>query len=282
MRLPQTSHDLPAVSPLTGPQRTQKGSPRASPYNSPPSGVERNSTPVSPSSSLSSVHSLPSISSELEYDTDRERLTRSRRLRRRQSLNYDSDNGVEDPRTNGTKQSSDSLADITTQRVGIQCSNVSHKADTQPTKPAKKYGPPALVFEDDSDDDLIPKPPGEVGRPNRGGYSLFLVLGWPKKKYDKVKNFINDLVEKHLDCGLPMSEQAREDLKKVRIKATEKFVFLKEYSGLWVTNDFIRNHLKYQKTVIRKEKLEKIAADAERPVASTPTKTSNRGTKNRK
>ncbi|GAW07259.1 hypothetical protein LENED_009237 [Lentinula edodes] len=142
--------------------------------------------------------------------------------------------------------------------------------NTQSTKPGRKHGPPALVFEDDSDDDLIPKPP---------------VLGWPKKKYDKVKNFINDLVEKHLDCGLPMSEQAREDLK----KATEKFVFLKEYSGLWVTNDFIRNHLKYQKTVIRKEKLEKIAADAERPAASTapspsaPTKTSNRsGTKNRK
>lgn len=137
MRLPQTSHDLPAVSPLTGPQRTQKGSPRASPYNSPPSGVELNSTPVLPLSSLSSVHSLPSISSELEYDTDRERLTRSCRLRRRQSLNYNSDNGIEHPRTNGTKQSSDSLADIMTQRVGIQCSNVSHKADTQPTKPAK-------------------------------------------------------------------------------------------------------------------------------------------------
>ncbi|KAJ3927119.1 MAG: hypothetical protein NXY57DRAFT_965784 [Lentinula lateritia] len=263
--------------PSTGPQRTQKVSPRASPYSGPSLGVERSSTPVSPSSSLSSVHSLLSISSELEYDTDREHLARSRRTRRRQSLAYDSDDGVQLSRANGTKQSSNSLADVTT--------NVCHNADTQSTKPGRKHGPPALVFEDDSDDDLIPKPPGEVGRPNRGGYSLFLVLGWPKKKYDKVKNFINDLVEKHLDCGLPMSEQAREDLK----KATEKFVFLKEYSGLWVTNNFIRNHLKYQKTVIRKEKLEKIAADVERPAASTasspsaPTKTSNRsGTKNRK
>ncbi|GAW06729.1 hypothetical protein LENED_008673 [Lentinula edodes] len=105
-----------------------------------------------------------------------------------------------------------------------------------------------MVFVDDSDDDLlIPKPPGEVGRPNRGGYSLYPVLGWPKKKYDKVKDFINDMVEQHMNCELPMTAQRRADVKKVQIEAVAKFGFLKEYSGLWVVDDFIRNHLKYQK-----------------------------------
>ncbi|KAJ3897935.1 hypothetical protein F5879DRAFT_927453 [Lentinula edodes] len=125
-----------------------------------------------------------------------------------------------------------------------------------------------MVFVDNSDDDLlIPKPPGEVGRPNRGGYSLYPVLGWPKKKYDKVKDFINNMVEQHMNCELPMTAQRRADVKKVQIEAVAKFEFLKEYSGLWVVDDFIRNHLKYQKSVLKKEKLEKIAADA-RPATS--------------
>ncbi|KAJ3913321.1 hypothetical protein F5877DRAFT_12417, partial [Lentinula edodes] len=96
-----------------------------------------------------------------------------------------------------------------------------------------------------------------------GGYSLFEVLSWPRKKYDKVKKFINNLVEDHLNCDLPMSEQGAANVKKVRqlvraivfrhksilsqSQAVEKYIFLKEYSGLWAVDDFIRNHLKYQK-----------------------------------
>ncbi|KAJ3872934.1 hypothetical protein F5051DRAFT_444724 [Lentinula edodes] len=33
----------------------------------------------------------------------------------------------------------------------------------------------------------IPKPPGEVGRPGRGGYNLRKILGWSKQDYDNVK-----------------------------------------------------------------------------------------------
>lgn len=34
------------------------------------------------------------------------------------------------------------------------------------------------------DDVIIPKPPGEVTRPGRGGYSLDRALGWPDALYD--------------------------------------------------------------------------------------------------
>jgi len=38
-----------------------------------------------------------------------------------------------------------------------------------------------------SEDYLIPKPDGEVGRPGRGGYSLEQTLRWEHKKYSQVK-----------------------------------------------------------------------------------------------
>lgn len=43
-------------------------------------------------------------------------------------------------------------------------------------------------FDTDSENDgLIPKPPGEVGRPSRGGYTLKKVLDWPEKDYLRIK-----------------------------------------------------------------------------------------------
>jgi hypothetical protein len=38
-----------------------------------------------------------------------------------------------------------------------------------------------------SDDQLIPKPDGEAGRPGRGGYNLEEALGWEHKKYRRIK-----------------------------------------------------------------------------------------------
>ncbi|KAJ3911623.1 hypothetical protein F5877DRAFT_55094 [Lentinula edodes] len=156
---------------------------------------------------------------------------------------------------------------------------IDRSSKTVSAVPAKRRGPPALVFENDSDDDfLIPKPPSEVGRPNRGGYSLFDVLSWPRKKYDQVKKYINKLVDDHLDCEVPMSEQTAAKVKKVRELAVEKYPFLKEYSGLWAVDDFIRNHLKYQKSVLRKEKLEKIAAEASRAAEKRVERSHTRST----
>jgi hypothetical protein len=39
----------------------------------------------------------------------------------------------------------------------------------------------------DLDDTTIPKPPGEVGRPGRGGYTLELALDWNLKALKKLK-----------------------------------------------------------------------------------------------
>ena len=38
---------------------------------------------------------------------------------------------------------------------------------------------------DESDDQLIPKPQGQAGRPNRGGYNLEMALNWPPKTFER-------------------------------------------------------------------------------------------------
>jgi hypothetical protein len=38
-----------------------------------------------------------------------------------------------------------------------------------------------------NDDTSIPKPPGEVTRLRRGGYSLISALGWQEERYDEVQ-----------------------------------------------------------------------------------------------
>ena len=37
------------------------------------------------------------------------------------------------------------------------------------------------------EDGHIPKPPGEAGRPSRGGYMLSAVVNWPVNDYKKLK-----------------------------------------------------------------------------------------------
>ena len=44
----------------------------------------------------------------------------------------------------------------------------------------------SITSDSDSDDGLIPKPPGEAGRPQRGGYNLELELSWDPRQILKV------------------------------------------------------------------------------------------------
>ncbi|KAJ3754966.1 hypothetical protein F5878DRAFT_664938 [Lentinula raphanica] len=96
----------------------------------------------------------------------------------------------------------------------------------------------------------IPKPPGEAGRPGRGGYNLQKVLGWSKADYDEVKDFIKILVRR-LDCSIPFTEHSLFEIDSIRTKAIARFKFLALYSNDWVVDDFIRSRLKYERTLMR-------------------------------
>ncbi|KAJ3970633.1 hypothetical protein EV361DRAFT_993738 [Lentinula raphanica] len=121
--------------------------------------------------------------------------------------------------------------------------------------------------QDDDDDESvhdskIAKPPGEVGRPGRGGYNLRTELRWSVERFNKVKKYINGLVEQKLDCLQPLSKQTFAAVEEVRSMAVDKFIFLNDYHDNWAVDDFIRCHLKYRKQALQKIALGKEAADA--------------------
>ena len=78
---------------------------------------------------------------------------------------------------------------------------------------------------------MIPKPKGEAGRSNSGGYSLKKALGWEEKRYSEFtvsynaelaerilpsqQTFINDAVTKKLDSKRCYSKQKPADLEEL-------------------------------------------------------------------
>ncbi|KAJ3925376.1 MAG: hypothetical protein NXY57DRAFT_967929 [Lentinula lateritia] len=76
----------------------------------------------------------------------------------------------------------------------------------------------------------ILKPPGEVGRPGRGGYNLRKVLGWSKQDYDNVKDFIKTLVAR-LDCNVPFTQLSLVDIIHIRDQASSFLfrIYLRSY-----------------------------------------------------
>ncbi|KAJ3765838.1 hypothetical protein FB446DRAFT_709137 [Lentinula raphanica] len=276
-------HNLLSAPTWSGPSRTPRKSRRSSPYPSPHSDASR-----SPSIASSPLHSdtESSASSRSERDLD--------------NTSSDSDSNSNTPAFRGTKNvgamgfaydsdEEDSLSPPTPipaskSRHAVPKATIANALDTgaaapaskaasQPTTPGNKEvrfdGPEprritSVLTAADADEDLIAKPPGEVGRPNRGGYNLCDALGWPKHEYKTVMKFINQAVEDHLVGDLPLRKQSMSAVQKVRNLTIKKYPILEEYKDLWVIDDFIRCHLKVRKAALRTEKLEKIVADLEK------------------
>ncbi|KAK7434684.1 hypothetical protein VKT23_020048 [Stygiomarasmius scandens] len=127
----------------------------------------------------------------------------------------------------------------------------------------------------------IRKPPGEVGRPGRGGYTLSKVLGWHPDQYSEVKTYINKKCSNDLDGRLPLTEQDPDLRRAVRAEARKKFPFLNDYADDWVTDDFMRGSLKYLKAALKKDdkdaELEKLRAEIETRDAGDGTGGAARG-----
>ncbi|KAH7872789.1 uncharacterized protein C8R40DRAFT_1173185 [Lentinula edodes] len=69
----------------------------------------------------------------------------------------------------------------------------------------------------------IPKPPGEVGRPGRGGYNLRKILGWSRQDYDNVKNFIKILVAR-LENNVPFTQLSLVNITHIRNQASTLYL----------------------------------------------------------
>ncbi|KAJ3859655.1 hypothetical protein EV359DRAFT_86169 [Lentinula novae-zelandiae] len=111
---------------------------------------------------------------------------------------------------------------------------VSHVADINVTNTSNPIKGPEAVTpgSDNADEELedddsalgkIPKPWGEVSRPGRGGYNLRVELKWSTDCFDKVKAYIDKLVQAHLDCTEPLTKQLASKVEEVRSMAVKKF-----------------------------------------------------------
>ncbi|TDL24043.1 hypothetical protein BD410DRAFT_703608, partial [Rickenella mellea] len=100
----------------------------------------------------------------------------------------------------------------------------------------------------------IRKPPGEVTRLKRGGYNLKDQVGWSQDIYDMVKEYLNELVEEHLDLDKCLSKQPRDNVYRTYQKAIERFPNLQRYEDDWVTAAFIGERLRNVSARRRKER----------------------------
>ncbi|KZT31408.1 hypothetical protein SISSUDRAFT_1067781 [Sistotremastrum suecicum HHB10207 ss-3] len=126
--------------------------------------------------------------------------------------------------------------------------------------------PPSLAVETPVQDDivvLIPKPAGEAGRPNAGGYSLEIKLkelGWRTAEIESLQKHIKSLCNVHLDTAKPYSEQDAE-LKQVVInKVKLAFPILEAYVNTWPVTEMMKSVLKAARDKLKREKVQKAAS----------------------
>ncbi|KAI6136003.1 hypothetical protein F5141DRAFT_1208372 [Pisolithus sp. B1] len=91
----------------------------------------------------------------------------------------------------------------------------------------------------------ILKPPGEAGRPGRGGYNLEEYLKWSDNEMRGLKRVIYAAVKKYLDMMKSRSFQDLNAVKKVTDHAKRRFLQLEAYENCWPALDLIHLHLKY-------------------------------------
>lgn len=147
----------------TGPTRTPRKSRRSTPYP----------TPTSLRTSLTrSRHSSPSSASNSGEGSDSD--SQSGKYTVFCADDDESDDGPNDPESSSVHVVSSDGPSTT--------SNQSAPRQIAFKEPVKRV----VSVVEQVDDGLVPKPPGEVGRPSRGGYNLRDALGWDKDEYKLV------------------------------------------------------------------------------------------------
>ncbi|KJA22207.1 hypothetical protein HYPSUDRAFT_55087 [Hypholoma sublateritium FD-334 SS-4] len=99
---------------------------------------------------------------------------------------------------------------------------------------------------------LIPKPVGEAGRPGRGGYTFSKHVKLKKTDLARIKEFINDIVQKQLDTSKCFASQSPKLINIVEKLVAERFPVMHTYENLWPVTDLIRLRLKYTSSESRK------------------------------
>ncbi|KAI0667813.1 hypothetical protein C8Q78DRAFT_1081699 [Trametes maxima] len=138
-------------------------------------------------------------------------------------------------------------------RASSKPPEVQEVANDDPDSDCDSASALSSIPEDEENDDVmkIPKPAGEVGRPNRGGYKLEDALQWSAARMRTFKAVINQLVDKHLDATLSLAGQSESRMRLVRSEAVERLPALEVYEQEWPVVDAVKQRLKYTSSKAR-------------------------------
>lgn len=99
----------------------------------------------------------------------------------------------------------------------------------------------------------IPRPQGEVGRKNSGGYNLEDALGWDTSQFQIIKNDVQELCNQHLDLKSSYLKQEDHALEKVIDEALKRHPVFLRYLMNWPLTDIIKQHLKNKSSRARQQ-----------------------------
>ncbi|KII87892.1 hypothetical protein PLICRDRAFT_176652 [Plicaturopsis crispa FD-325 SS-3] len=107
----------------------------------------------------------------------------------------------------------------------------------------------------DEDEFLIAKPPGEGGRPGRGGYTVAAAVRFNEATRRRISCMIKDLTETHLDSTKSYTGQKEDAIAAVIDEVRKKHPCLDEYKDQWPAHDMLKAHLKYSSSAARRERV---------------------------
>ncbi|KAJ3500744.1 hypothetical protein NLJ89_g9655 [Agrocybe chaxingu] len=124
------------------------------------------------------------------------------------------------------------------------------------------YEDAMLASEIEADNDIpnteenkkIPKPPGEPGRPNSGGYNIESELrGWTPALIADVNQLVKRKADEHLEIGRSYSRQRPADITTVCLLIKKEFPVVNKYQNYWPIRDMLKLYLKYMAEKEKKE-----------------------------
>ncbi|KJA18111.1 hypothetical protein HYPSUDRAFT_205609 [Hypholoma sublateritium FD-334 SS-4] len=149
------------------------------------------------------------------------------------------------------------------------CSSVPRSRPKEPTPLYDSYaesrGGSPLTSIDGSDDSegeappplpkrrQIPKPPGEAGRRNCGGFNLESVLNWEGNKYKRMMSHVDAMIKGKLDTKKPFTHQDQGLLTDLIKKSTEQMKIQHQYIGDWPIREAYKQRLKYHSEMAKKK-----------------------------
>ncbi|KAK0191936.1 hypothetical protein F5146DRAFT_999194 [Armillaria mellea] len=101
---------------------------------------------------------------------------------------------------------------------------------------------------------VIPKPPGEPGRPKSGGYNLEQALSWPDAIYQQVVNHVHCEAHCRLETRKSYKNQNVEEIQAICDAAVNDHSILRVYENAWPVHDMLKLRLKYTSEKARRQR----------------------------